>query len=490
MNEKLETLRTRHPRFIYRRYHLDRSGDTLKIGFEFETEPGIVFRPDITIPGIAPSTWEQLPPEVLHNLAFHLGLMEIPSYWKATCSPEIVVEAGPLDEWQRAWWTDLLLNGMTEFFFVNQIPFTAPGFVTIRVRASHSGEAGAAGAAGTSWLRSNQHPAPAERLLVPIGGGKDSVVTIETLKQHAADIGCLSLNPMVAARDIARVSGCRADRDHVVTRRIDETLFRLNAEGYLNGHTPFSALVAFLSVTCAVLFGYGRVAVSYERSSNEGNVWYCGREVNHQYAKTFDFEQKFRTYVAAYLAPDVDFFSFLRPLYELQIARLFARFTPYHAIFRSCNRGLKQNVWCHNCPKCLFVYTALFPFLERNEMQAIFSEDLFAREDLVPTALQMLNPSEQKPFECVGAFEENIAAFALSARKLRDADPGQPLPLLLRVVEERVLQAQPDAIDLDRRVRTLLASWNEQHAIPEDLAGWLRAALDALLQTEGDGPCP
>ncbi|NJN65263.1 MAG: hypothetical protein HC884_00405 [Chloroflexaceae bacterium] len=476
-SETLAALRTRHPRFIYRSYHLSRSGDALKIGFEFETEPGIIFHPDLTIPGIAPSTWEQCPPEVLNNLAFHLGLMEIPSYWKATCSPEIVVEAGPLDEWQRTWWTDLLINGMTEFFYVNRIPFTAPDFVTIR--ASHPGTA-----APPIWPRDAQRSGSPGRILVPIGGGKDSIVTIETLKKHAVPFGCFSLNPMGAARDIVRVSGCRAD--HVITRRIDDTLLRLNAEGYLNGHTPFSALIAFLSVTSAVLLGYRRVAVSYERSSNEGNVSYCGREINHQYAKTFEFEQKFRAYAATYLAPDVDFFSFLRPLYELQIARLFARLTPYHAIFRSCNRGLKQNVWCHNCPKCLFVYAALFPFLEPDAMRTIFSEDLFAREDLAQTAFQLLNLAEQKPFECVGAFEENIAAFDLSIRKLRAA--GQPLPPLLRLVEAQILRNGTDPADLADptdhgwRVHPLLTSWNEQHALPEELAGWLRAELDEASQ--------
>ncbi len=458
---KLDDVRARHPRFCYRRYAVRRSGNDLELQFVFHIEPDLDFTPTLTIPDIDPAVWQALSPAALNNLAFHLGLIEIPSYWKATCSPVISIEAGLLDQQQIDWWHALLLNGMTEFFYVNQINFTTPGFVTIQAHPDQNAPA----------LQPATLTPPAERVLVPIGGGKDSVVTLETLRHQPLDIGCLSLNPTLAARDIVQTGGF--ERYHVVRRTIDSTLLRLNEAGYLNGHTPFSALTGFLSVVCAVLYGYGRVAVSHERSSNEGNIIYHGREINHQDSKTFGFEQAFRRYISTYLAPGVDFFSFMRPLYELQITRLFANLTPYHPVFRSCNKGSKTNSWCHNCPKCLFVYTALFPFVSAEAMGRIFQEDLFARADLVPLALQMLDHQQQKPFECVGTNEETLIAFYLCCQKIRHQ--GHPLPPLLETIDRHMLQSQPD---LPARAEAVLMAWNDQHALPPDMQAWLQQALD------------
>jgi hypothetical protein len=480
---KFEQIRAQHRRFIYRRYTMMQVDNTLLIRFTFTIDPDIVFTPEIRIPwwnDVVPAgqpATDAIPLAVLNNLAFHLGLAEIPSYWKTTCAPEILIEAGPLDAWQRDWWQNLLLNGMTEFYAVNGIDFTKPDFVTIHsaapTYASHPipPPPGASHPPGPPLGR-DERRLNTDRVLVPIGGGKDSIVTIETLRKHApAAIGCLLLNPMQAARDIVDVAGCQSPL--IVSRTIDPTLLQLNERGYLNGHTPFSSLISFVSAACALLFGYGRVAVSYERSSNEGNTIRYGREINHQYSKTFDFEQRFRAYVAAYLSPTLEFFSFLRPLYELQITRIFSRHNDYHPVFRSCNRGLNTNSWCGQCPKCLFVYIALFPFLPPSDIQAIFSDDLFAHEELAPLALQLLDPAGQKPFECVGTREESLVAFALCVQQVRNR--GQPLPPLLRIIESRFLQHQPN---LENRATALLASWNEQHAIPPELAPWLRRDLE------------
>lgn len=462
-NERVERFRAHHPRFCYRRFEATHTGEGVAFRFEFATAPDLLFTPELVIHGIERAAWEACPPAVRNNLAFHLGMAEIASYWKATCSPEIVIEAAPLDTAQRAWWGDLLLNGMTEFYFVNDIDFTIPEFVTIRAAEGTPPPAGR-----------DEREHPPRRVLVPVGGGKDSVVTIEALRHHPLEIGCLSLNPMPAARDIVRLSGCQqSGRDIVVSRAIDRRLLHLNEQGYLNGHTPFSSVVSFVSVACAVLAGYGRVALSYERSSNEGNVWRFGQEINHQYSKTFAFERAFRAYAATYLARGVEFFSFLRPLYEVQIARLFARMKAYHPYFRSCNRGLKTNSWCGDCPKCLFVYAVLSPFLPPQEMQHIFGADLFAREELVPLALQLLLPDEQKPFECVGTREETQVVFSLCLEQARAR--GKSPPPLLRAVEPHLPPA-PD--ERAARAAALLASWDEQHALPAEMAAWLRAEVE------------
>ena len=59
--------------------------------------------------------------EVIRNLLFHLGMVELVSYWKATCSPEVIVKPHHLDEWQAGWWKKLYFNGLGEFFYINKI---------------------------------------------------------------------------------------------------------------------------------------------------------------------------------------------------------------------------------------------------------------------------------------------------------------------------------------------------------------------------------
>ena len=99
------------------------------------------------------------------------------------------------------------------------------------------------------------------------------------------------------------------------------------------------------------------VALSNESSANESTV--AGSTVNHQYSKSFEFEQDFHKYEKDWLGSGVYYFSMLRPLSEFQIAKYFAGATAYHDIFRSCNAGSKQDIWCGHCPKCLFVFLIL-----------------------------------------------------------------------------------------------------------------------------------
>lgn len=62
-----------------------------------------------------------------------------------------------------------------------------------------------------------------------------------------------------------------------------------------------------------------------------------GEKVNHQYSKTYEFENDFAEYSKKYLKANVKYFSFLRPLNEMQIAKIFSRYTKYHKVFKSCN---------------------------------------------------------------------------------------------------------------------------------------------------------
>ena len=398
---------------MYKGYSWAKKGRDLHLSFDFSVHD-IRFHPKVVIKNVDAASFERLAKRQLDNFVFHLGLMEIPSYWKATCSPTIIVEAGFLNKEQIAWWKDLIVCGMGEFFYRNHIDFTKPNFLTIT----------STGSVLNSVLNLVKHPQ--KRVLVPVGGGKDAVVTLELLKKAGVPVTPFVLNQKPEQKRILGLA--KVGKPIIVERTIDPKLLELNRKGYLNGHTPFSAYLAFLSVLCAVVFDYKYVALSNERSSNEGNIKYHGKIINHQYSKSFEFEKKFRQYSKKYLAKNIEYFSFLRPLYELQIAKIFARYPKYFPAFLSCNEANKtksgtkkpSGKWCGKCAKCLFVWISLYPFVKEKQLVNIFKKNLFKDQALIPLIEQLTGERGFKPFECVGTTKESKVALALSREKKKD----------------------------------------------------------------------
>lgn len=466
--ERAEELRRRYPRFVYERFEVERTGDALRSRFHFRAEPDLEFAPETVFPGVDWRRVDALPEGLLDNLLLHVGLVETLSYWKAVCSPEIRVEAGVLAPEQAAWFLDLLRHGMREYFYVNGMDWRAEKFVRV------AGKSRPEQIPRPASLDSARDQPPAgddsRRNLVLTSGGKDSVVTLELLREAGEPFDCLLLNPTDAAMAVARQAGCA--EPILLKRTIDPRLLALNEAGYLNGHTPFSALLACLGVTAAAVYGYDRVIVSNERSAEEAGVRYLGEPVNHQYSKTLRFETQFREYCGKRLSAGIEYFSLLRPLYELQIARQFARRPTYFPIFRSCNRGMQANAWCGECSKCLFVYTVLYPFVGREEAAAIFGKDMFSWEGAADGLRALLGMDSAKPFECVGTREETLAAIWLSVERMKQQ--GVSLPPALAEMEQSVLAERRDLHDAAERI---LAAWTDEHHVPVDLVPLVRAKV-------------
>ena len=464
MNLHFHFLRKKHPRFYFHSYNVNYAKGCLKFRFHFEIEPQIKFLPEVTINDVDPIRFKNIRREVIDNIAFHLGLMEIPSYWKATCSPEIVIKAGKLNLFQVSWWQDLIYKGLGEFFFRNKIDFTVPDLVEYKNYKTVCPNV------------SNYNGKLARNgFLVPIGGGKDSAVSCELLKKANRKVVNWCLNPSEIVTK--HIKAIQKTIPIVVTRKIDNKLLELNKQGYLNGHTPFSAYLAFSSVMCAILFGYKNVVLSNERSSNEGNIFFNKVEINHQYSKSFDFEKRFIEYSKKFLATNVCYYSLLRPLYELQIAKLFSLFTHHFPYFSSCNSKLKKSNWCQKCPKCLFVFTILYPFIEEHILfNEIFSKNLFDEEYLKHIAFNLLGIKGIKPFECVGSKEETMVAFYLCIKKAKRSN--KPLPIILQIVEEKVISKEQNMYN---RMQNILNSWNNQHAIPNEIECAVKSVISDLV---------
>ncbi|MCD6550497.1 hypothetical protein J7K24_03055 [bacterium] len=460
-----QILRKQYPEFLYQKYLYDIIGDNLEISFEFFIEPNIKFSPHLIIKNIKRSHFNKIRREVLDNLIYHLGLIEMISYWKTTCSPQIKIKTGTLSKEQIEWWKDLIINGMGQFFYENRIDWRKKDFIKIEAQKKPK---------KTEKSLHLYQEKLKNRVLIPIGGGKDSPVTVEILKKAKKQIGCFSLNPTPAAKQIIKIAGCK--KPIIVERKIDPKLFTLNQKGFLNGHTPFSAYLAFLSVFLAIIFDYKYIAFSNERSANEGNLKYLGKIINHQYSKSFEFEKKFDNYCKKYLTPVAEYFSFLRPLYEIQIAKLFSYYPKYFPVFLSCNEAFKtysgrkkpSSKWCGNCPKCLFIFALLYPFLNRIKMRKIFGENLFRKVSLLPLMEQLIGEKKFKPFECVGTKEESLIAFYLSWKKDKNR---LNKPFLLKHFEKKIL---PRYKNLETEAKEILESWNKENNLPKIFEDILR----------------
>lgn len=435
----LTALREKHARLVYRGYQYHLEGTDLVLVFDLFLEPNIAFHPTVRLTKLPSALIEQLTREALHptldRLFFHLGMAEIPSYYKAACPPLITIEhQGQLSQADLPFWHNLLRQGLGEFYYRNQIDFTKPDFLHIEL---------VEGATNKHLIDTNltltKNTHTQSPILVPIGGGKDSATLLCMLEDKQLRYDALLLAPhSIAAKEMAMHMQKQGSCQNIieVERSIDPQLIALNQQGYFNGHTPFSAYLAFLSTTVASLYGHAHIYLGNEKSSEEENLLWLGQAINHQYSKSLEFEELFRSYSAQVLfqgQPDAPVYrSALRNLNELEITGKLVEFAKQSSVFaqfltmmRSCNVGQKQGMWCHDCPKCAFVFLLLSAHLDASRVrQEIFQENLFAKPSLRQTFLDLAGLGDKKPFECVGSFAEVQTAFLQTERRnqLREND--------------------------------------------------------------------
>jgi len=426
--KKYNLLREEFNVFTFENFHYYDNQESLEVVFQFNMADRFLFQPSLSIPNKGRFKLS-LPKETLDVLVFNIGMIELISYWKASCAPTIKIKPFLLTKEQQNFWRKLYFNGLGEFFYTNGIQNDPDTFVKIETDSLHH--------TNKFNLSTDQ-----ERVIIPVGGGKDSVVTLELLGKACKALPFV-VNPRKATTETTRIAGFAENQVLVVNRTLDSKLLDLNENGFLNGHTPFSALLGFVSVLSAALTGAKYIALSNESSANEPTT---AAGINHQYSKTYEFEKDFRGYLADFITDDIEYFSFLRPLNEYGIARLFSGFPRYFKAFKSCNTGSKSDLWCGTCSKCLFTYIILSPFIDSGELKQIFGKDLFEDESLIPVLRELTGAKPIKPFECVGTTDEVVKALDDAVNNRRTKLP----PLLEYFVSElyplKNQLASPDTI--------------------------------------------
>ena len=384
-------------RFVRHEY----SAGEAKLVYAFDDGPELIER--IGFPE-APA----LPPERQAAFSAALDLLHLiagVSYYKAGVPDVIRVETTALDAATGGFLDALYVHGLGEFGYRNKIDLRGK----IHFPASATGTS--TPAAALALPRST---------LVPIGGGKDSLVSVEILKRAGENATAVWIGSSGLIESCAQRTGLPMLN---IARSISPLLFEYNRAGAYNGHIPVTAINSAILLVAAILYGHDAIAFSNERSASSATLEYDGVPINHQWSKGWDFERSFADLVHTHVAADLDYYSLLRPLSELAVASRFARSNRYDDVFSSCNRNFRilgpkpSDRWCGQCPKCHFVFLALAPFMPKPRLLGIFGRNLLDDPAQTGGFDALIEYQDHKPFECVGEGRESRAALAELARR-------------------------------------------------------------------------
>ncbi|WP_374472812.1 UDP-N-acetyl-alpha-D-muramoyl-L-alanyl-L-glutamate epimerase [Arenimonas sp.] len=447
---------------------LDPATGEARLGYAFDDGPEMV--ETIRFPG-APFALDGARAAAVERALRLLHLIAGVSYYKAAVPPEIRIEAYDIDAETAELLESIYENGLGEFAYRNGLSLR--GKVHFPVRASGLKALPQELPAAATVGGPSGPTAASGRALVAIGGGKDSLVSIEALRAAGIEqtVAWVGGSPLIAA--CAARTGLPVMN---VGRALSPLLFELNRRGALNGHIPVTAVNSAILVLAALLHGHDQVVFSNERSASYGSLIPGTGEVNHQWSKGWDFERAFARHVRRNVAADLRYYSLLRPFSELAVARQFARLDHYDQFFSSCNRNFHllgerpAQRWCGVCPKCHFVFLALAPFMPKPRLMAIFGRNLLDEPEQAPGFDALMEYRDHKPFECVGEGRESRAAMDV----LADSPAWREDALVRRYARE----IRPQLEASERGLAPLLEP-SDDHGIPEGLWERLRAHFGA-----------
>ncbi|WP_425476918.1 UDP-N-acetyl-alpha-D-muramoyl-L-alanyl-L-glutamate epimerase [Thermomonas aquatica] len=435
--------------FRFVRCAFDAQTGVAQLVYAFDDGPELV--ETVSVPG-APFVLDDARAAAAERALRLLHLIAGVSYYKAAVPEAIRIESYAIDAGTAAFLDSVYLNGLGEFAYRNGLNLHG----RIKFPAAATADA----------------PAPAlglcEHALVAIGGGKDSLVSIEALRNAGVEqtVTWIGGSQLIAA--CAAHTGLPTLN---LGRQLSPLLFEFNRLGAWNGHIPVTAVNSAIMAFAAVLLGVDQVVFSNERSASYGSIIPGTGEVNHQWSKGWAFESALGDWLQQHVAADLHYYSLLRPMSELAVARQFAKVSRYDAHFSSCNRNFHimgerpTSRWCGVCPKCHFVFLALAPFMPKTRLVGIIGRNLL--DDVEQTAGfdALLEYQDHKPFECVGEGRESRAAMAALAARPEWREDA--------LVERfrREIAPQLDASEL--RVEPLLVI-DEEHRIPPALWQKLR----------------
>lgn len=269
----------------------------------------------------------------------------------------------------------------------------------------------------------NSEPIPLlgdhKTILSGCGGGKDSILAMKMLQEANIPFASMQYSHSVYGKAdlqhnlISRVlEDAQPVRNHQISIYDDfldypfMQLYFPHNSGITVPETPVSI---FESLFLMLYWGYNYLNLAHEKSANVGNLFWdkLGREINHQWGKSFEAEKILNQFIQENILSNFHFFSILQPIYDLRIFKNVAKYPEVLPKIHSCN---VKKPWCKKCPKCAYVWLGLMAYSQPETVNALFQLNLFDDDDLLPIFRQMLGLAEHTPFECIGEINESRLA--------------------------------------------------------------------------------
>ena len=397
--DEFELFRVQNPIFAYKAYSWKREGNKLILSFTYALSASDVITTDLSF--LLPEEVADDAIKAHEDIIFRIGLIESLSYWKAHCSPTVHIECGSLSPEELKWWKDTWYDGLGEFRYRNGLlDVSKDEWVNFTFDDSKNSSA----ISNTfSKLVGN---------LIAFTGGKDSTLVLGLLRDSntGPNETFFVSNASIDREKIKEQLSVSAYPETVIERKMHPRLLELNQSGALNGHTPFSIIVAFAGLLVASLRGLKYVIVGNEASASEPTV--AGTDINHQYSKSFEFEKGFQNYCAKLWPDGPAYFSLLRPISEIGIGCMLQKYEETLPYISSCNKRPADKLWCGACAKCLFAHILFSAVFDIPYATKMIGTNMFATEEHFETLRDLCGINPVKPFECVGTMEESSALLA------------------------------------------------------------------------------
>jgi hypothetical protein len=391
----------------------------------------------------------------LRALHIALGI----SYYKTFLPPNIM-HPYKMDVDEAEFWNDIFTHGLGEFLYTNKL--------SADQLARFSEQDG-------SIFNPDAKLDLQEAALLGIGGGKDSIVAGELLKKIDVPLTGFVMatgEQLGQSKAVADIMGIEL---LAVERTLDQQLLQLQEQpGAYKGHVPISLIFGLVGTVLAVAKNQGYIVVANEASASIPSTTWNGTEINHQWSKSFGFEQKLQRYLKTYVTPQLTYFSAIRPLSSIAVAQHFAHYPQYFEAFTSDNTVFRidpskrpHGRWSLESPKSLSSYILLAPWMSAPDVERTFGRDFLNEASLEKLFLEMVGVEGEPPLDCVGTVDELVLSMNLLAKQKRYTDSY----LMKLAHTKHVIREE----DWDAALHTMSTPYPDQ-AFPE--------ALTQVLETE------
>jgi hypothetical protein len=405
--------------FVYDTLRL--SKDRRTVGFDYIVKHGqqeYRLTETLEFPVALPDTPEQR--RSLRALHLALGV----SYYKIFLAPKII-HPYAMDGAEAKFWNNTWRGGLGEFLYVNKLPAERLALFSAQDGENLEGET----------------PAESNGAILGIGGGKDSVVAGELLKHLGVPLGGFVIATGEQLGQAGSVASTMGVELHAVKRTIDKQLIELQEQpDAYKGHIPVSLIFALVGTALAVASNKEYVIVANEASASipRGASWE-GKAVNHQWSKSLEAERQTQAFIQRSITPKITYFSTIRQLTSVGVAKIFANFSQYFEVFTSDNFVFRidparrpNGRWGLESPKSLSSYILLAPWLSDDDVKRVFTLDFLNEPSLKTMFLEMTGFEGEPPLDCVGTPEELELSINLLAQQGRYQDTA-----LMNLAKER-----------------------------------------------------